>query len=69
MSYKIGDKVLIVDRRVDGMNTSGQMDKYLCKIMTIRSSCNSEYHMEEDIDALYGHGWYWYDHMIERKVL
>lgn len=69
MSYKIGDKVLIVDHRVDGMNTSGQMDKYFHKIMTIRSSCNSEYHMVEDTDGLWGYGWYWYDNMIERKVL
>lgn len=48
--YKVGDKVRIVDHRTFLMNSFGEMDKWLGKVMTIRSAGYSfpTYRMEED---------------------
>ena len=59
--YKIGDKVVIVNDRVDKMNPAGGMDEWLGKVMTIESFFGEEaYHMEEDDGK-----WFWYDNMID----
>lgn len=62
--YKVGDKVRIVDHRTENMNHSGEMDKWLGKVMTIRRLFLSGYRMEEDCGENYGRGWYWVDSMI-----
>ena len=64
--YKVGDKVRIVDHRTFLMNCSGEMDKWLGKVMTIRSVDYyfPVYRMEEDFDENDGHGWMWDDSMI-----
>ena len=36
--YNVGDKVKIVDERVFGFPTSGEMDKWLGRFMTIREA-------------------------------
>lgn len=61
MKYKVGDRVRIVEQRTGNMNTHGEMDRWLRKIMTICGH-NDEllyYSMEED-----GGKWCWYDEMI-----
>lgn len=65
---KPGDKVRIVSERVDGMNMSGEMDKWLGKVMTVRGRWN-EYsiQMEEDKNENIG-GWLWGRNMIRHKV-
>lgn len=64
--YKVGDKVRIVDHRTDNMNHSGEMDKWLGKVMTIRSVDRflPGYWMEEDYGENIGCGWAWEDDMI-----
>lgn len=62
--YKVGDKVRIVDHRTFLMNSFGKMDKWLGKVMTIRSLFLSGYWMEEDCGENYGRGWLWDDSMI-----
>jgi hypothetical protein len=64
MAYKVGDKVRIVDHRADNMNHSGEMDKWLGKVMTIRECSLAQYRMKEDYGEYNGYGWYWYDDMI-----
>lgn len=66
MKYKIGDKVRIVDHRTGHMNHSGGMDKWLGKVMTIRSVDRflHGYWMEEDLGENIGCGWAWEDDMI-----
>lgn len=61
MRYKAGDRVRIVEQRTENMNTYGEMDKWLGKIMTIcgHTDVKPYYSMEED-----GGKWYWYDEMI-----
>lgn len=64
--YKVGDKVRIVSERTFRMNNFGKMDKWLGKVMTIRSAgqFSSIYRMEEDYGENYGCGWLWDDSMI-----
>ena len=64
--YKVGDKVRIVDHRTENMNPFGEMDKWLGKVMTIRSvDCFLRgYVMEEDYGEYGGCGWRWDDSMI-----
>lgn len=64
--YKVGDKVRIVSKRTFRMNNFGKMDKWLGKVMTIRSAgqFSSIYRMEEDYGENYGCGWLWDDSMI-----
>ena len=64
MTYKIGDKVRIVDHRTDHMNNFGGMDKWLGKVMTIRDLSSPGYWMREDYGENYGYGWLWDDDMI-----
>lgn len=65
---KPGDKVQIVRKRVGGMNISGEMDKWLGKVMTVRRRWgNDSIQMEEDKHENAG-GWIWWCNMIERKV-
>ena len=68
--YKIGDKVRIVSER-PAEHWNPQMDKWLGRVMTIRSDESNyltgehfSYRMEEDqgIDKVFG--WYWWDDMI-----
>lgn len=65
--YEIGDKVVIVSRRVDGMNNNGRMDHWLGQTMTIRSKSVTDYFMIEDQTENDG-GWYWSDNMIDHEA-
>lgn len=64
MKYKKGDRVRIVSETPEGLNWNDEMDKYLGKVMTIKSIvgglifCGS-YIMAEDKG-----NWFWYDTMI-----
>lgn len=62
--YKVGDKVRIVSHRAYNMNPSGEMDKWLGKVMTIRGLSSFGYWMEEDYGKYLGDGWMWDDSMI-----
>lgn len=65
--YKVGDKVRIVDHRTGRMSHSGEMDKWLGKVMTIRErslTSLTRYRMKEDYGEYTGYGWYWDDDMI-----
>ena len=64
MKYKVGDRVRIVDYRTVHMNSSGKMDKWLGKVMTIRDRFLSGYWMQEDYGENDGYGWLWVDSMI-----
>ena len=67
MKYKKGDRVRIVSYRTTDMDSNGEMDKYLGRVITIKdihhrafiSENPLYYEMVEDIGA-----WYWYDNMI-----
>lgn len=70
--YKVGDKVKIIDKWVDGcgQNFDGEMNKWLGKVMTIKFvDTDNSYHMDEDINENCGCGWYWNDKCIEGKVV
>lgn len=67
MNYKVGDKVRIVSKWVSGchQNPEGKMDKYLGKVMTIKSVCGVQcptYSMVEDQQDQdrSGTGWCWH---------
>lgn len=64
--YKVGDKVRIVGYRTFHMNSFGEMDKWLGKVMTVR--CIERglhgYWMVEDCGENKGRGWLWVDSMI-----
>lgn len=67
--YKVGDKVRIVSKRT-AENWAPQMDKWLGRVMTIRSDAvdlgtgkRFGYKMEEDQSEFIS-GWYWWDDMI-----
>lgn len=67
--YKVGDKVRIVSKRT-AEHWNPQMDKWLGKVMTIRSDESDYltgehfgYRMEEDQSERIL-GWYWWDDMI-----
>lgn len=66
MKYKVGDKVRIVSKWGLGcyQNSGGRMDKWLGKVMTIRSVSSDDYRMEEDYHEHYGGGWSWNDACI-----
>ena len=64
MKYKVGDRVRIVDYRTGYMNSSGKMDKWLGKVMTIRGCFLPGYWMQEDYGENDGYGWLWVDSMI-----
>ncbi|MEY8281993.1 hypothetical protein AAK917_12140 [Oscillospiraceae bacterium 52-8] len=57
----------IVNYRTEEMNSDGEMDKWLGKVMTVRrieKHLDNPYKMEEDRDEYAGYGWYWGDEMI-----
>lgn len=64
--FKIGDKVRIVSKRAFSMDEFGKMEKWLGKVMTIRSIDRyfPVYRMEEDCGENAGRGWLWDDSMI-----
>lgn len=69
MKYKIGDKVRIVGYRTFLMNSFGEMDKWLGKVMTVRGIERDlhgfyGYWMVEDCGENKGCGWLWVDSMI-----
>lgn len=68
MKYKVGDKVLIVNKRSETMNGEGEMDKYLGTIMTIRNVNIIRYKMVEDCHE-FRDGWSWFDHDIQGKIV
>lgn len=67
--YKVGDKVRIVSKWGKGcrQNSLGRMDKWLGKVMTIRSVdyVTLSYKMDEDKDEHGGTGWTWFENSIE----
>lgn len=64
--YKVGDKVRIVGYRTFHMNSFGEMDKWLGKVMTVRGIERGlhGYWMVEDFGENKGRGWLWVDSMI-----
>ena len=64
--YKVGDKVRIVGYRTFHMNSFGEMDKWLGKVMTVRAIERGlhGYWMVEDCGENKGRGWLWVDSMI-----
>ena len=69
--YNVGDKVLIVDKFTQECDvaTSGSMDKWLGKVMTIKVVVNRGiYKMVED-EKEYCGGWFWNEHCIVGKVI
>lgn len=64
--YKVGDKVRIVGYRTFLMNSFGEMDKWLGKVMTVRGIAlgSQGYWMVEDCGENKGRGWLWVDSMI-----
>lgn len=68
MKYKVGDRVRIVDKWVEGCreNSEGFMDHWLGQVMTIRSIDSDCYRMKEDENdrTVPGYGWYWYEPSI-----
>ncbi len=78
MKYKVGDKVRIVSEWGEdcGQDLNGEMDKWLGKVMTIRTvgSKGGDYRMQEDKTEYYGFGWYWNENCIaglacEKKIV
>lgn len=69
--YQVGDKVLIVDHwnNKTNHNSSGKMDKWLGKVMTIREIKGILYRMEEDVDEGFDGGWYWNRYCIAGKIV
>lgn len=59
MKYKVGDRVRIVSERTKSMNLSGDMDKYLGTVRTIKRTMRTRYDMVEDKGK-----WLWDDSMI-----
>lgn len=73
MRYNVGDKVVIVSKkgrenRRFGWNREGEMDKWLGKTMTIKSSIKDSYSMVEDAEERDGRGWCWDISMIDHKA-
>lgn len=71
--YKVGDKVRIVKKWADGSspNSQGRMDKWLGKVMTIKSvhgnSGRREFYydmFEDEGEYFAGNGWMWFEDMI-----
>lgn len=63
MRYQPGDKVLIVSKRTQNMNTRGHMDKYLNTVMTICQAGHYSYTMIEDNEY-----WSWCNEDIVCRV-
>lgn len=69
-NLKVGDKVQIVSNKIgDDWDPFGEMVKWLGKIMTIREidKRGRTARMKEDKNEAIN-GWFWYPHMIEKKV-
>lgn len=66
MKYKVGDRVRIVSEWREGCRqaSSGEMDKWLGKIMTVRSVGSAFYKMVEDALEYNGDGWWWSENCI-----
>ncbi len=66
MKYKVGDKVRIIEKWVDGccQNNEGRMDKWLGKVMTIKQVERGHYFMVEDQKDRGYYGWAWNDNCI-----
>lgn len=66
MKYKAGDKVRIVSKWGKGCheNADGQMDKWLGKVMTVKSVGETSYRMVEDAEDNVGYGWLWTERSI-----
>lgn len=63
---KVGDKVLLKNRRGENWNSKGEMDHYMGKIVTIRSLDGNIFTIEED-DRKLGYWNFRYED-IERKA-
>lgn len=57
--YRVGDKVRIVNHRNAWWNWRGEMDKWMGKVMTVRTANGDHYEMEEDKHENGGIGWGW----------
>ena len=69
MKYKVGDKVRVVSKRTFNMNSYGEMDKYLGRVVTIVGfHPGGDYQIAEDRGEYYGGGWYWHDSMFDGLV-
>ena len=66
MKYKVGDKVRIVSKWGKGccQNQKGKMDKWLGKVMTVKSVGETSYRMVEDAEDNVGYGWLWTERSI-----
>ena len=66
MKYKVGDKVRIVSKWSEGccQDSFGKMDKWLGKVMTVKSAGGTLYRMVEDAEDTGGNGWLWAEHSI-----
>lgn len=69
MKYKVGDRVRIVKNwdktNKSRVNSSGRMDRWLGKIMTIKETHDGYYKMIDDSAENFGRGWSWFADMIE----
>lgn len=66
MKYKVGDKVRIVSEWHNGccQDDSGEIDKWLGKVMTVRYVGKLLYRMVEDTKDNDGEGWLWTENCI-----
>ena len=66
MKYKAGDKVRIVSKWGEGcyQSSTGRMDKWLGKVMTVRDVGITLYRMVEDIEDNESGGWVWTENCI-----
>ena len=66
MKYKVGDKVRIVSEWHNGccQDDSGEIDKWLGKVMTVRYVGKLLYRMVEDAKDNDGEGWLWTENCI-----
>ena len=66
MKYKAGDKVRIVSKWGEGcyQSSTGRMDKWLGKVMTVRDVGITLYRMVEDIEDNESGGWAWTENCI-----
>lgn len=66
MKYKVGDKVRIVSKWGKGcyQNSKGKMDKWLGKVMTVKSVDGMLYRMVEDAEDNEKYGWFWTENCI-----
>ena len=65
-NLKVGDKVLLKNRRGSNWNWKGKMDKYMGKIVTISELENSCFKIEEAREENGGDGWHFVFDDIER---